>query len=496
VNLVDVLLPVTTTSLRTADSVALVTPTARWSRGELAAAAAAVAGALDERSAAGDHIAILADNDEHFIAAYLGVLAAGCVVVPLNPVAPPAELDAELSAVGAVLVLCGPGYVSPTAAVEALDITTALAHAAHESRVARHDDDLAVLLFTSGTAGMPKAAMLSHGNLIANIRQVQSAPGLQLRADDIGLGVLPFFHVFGLNVVIGLTLAAGATLVSLPRFDPAASVAAIREHGVTVIAAVPAIFRAWLDLPADVDAAAFASVRLAVSGAAALGTETLNAMHSRFGVRVHEGYGLTEASPIVTTTAVERSVRPGSIGPPLPEVSIRLVDRDGDDVLHGDPGEIWVHGPNVFRGYWNDLDQTARVLVDGWLHTGDIAVADDDGWLTLVDREKDLIIVSGFNVYPGEVEAALMEHDDVVEAAVVGEADMRSGERVVAFVVAREGANPTATILTAHLRRRLARYKIPHRFELVGELPYTFAGKVLRRALRDSERVDAVQKPA
>jgi long-chain acyl-CoA synthetase len=175
---------------------------------------------------------------------------------------------------------------------------------------------------------------------------------------------------------------------------------------------------------------------------------------------------------------------------------VRLVDRDGDDVLPGDPGEIIVRGDNVFAGYWNDAEQTARVLRDGWLHTGDIAVADDDGWLSIVDRAKDLIIVSGFNVYPGEVETALVAHDDVDEAAVVGEPDERSGERVVAFVVARPGSQPTPTLLTAHLRRRVARYKIPARFEIVDELPHTFAGKVLRRALRDTARDDAVQKPA
>jgi long-chain acyl-CoA synthetase len=416
--------------------------------------------------------------------------------VPLNPVAPRAELESELAAVAAELIVCGPGHVSPAAGVAALDITAALRHQPIAACTPRDDDDLAVLLFTSGTAGMPKAAMLSHGNLIANIRQVQDAPGLAVRADDVGLGVLPFFHVFGLNVVIGLTLAAHATLVSVPRFDPAKSVEVIREHGVTVIAAVPAIFRAWLDLGPEVDASAFASVRLAVSGAAALSADTLSAIQTRFGMRIHEGYGLTEASPIVTTTAVEQAVRPGSIGPPVPGVKVRLVDRDGEDALEGDPGEIWVRGANIFGGYWNDAEQTARVLVDGWLHTGDIAVADDDGWLTLVDRAKDLIIVSGFNVYPGEVEAALVEHDDIVDAAVVGELDPRSGERVVAFVVPNPGTNPTATILTAHLRRRIARYKIPQRFEIVSELPHTFAGKVLRRALRESARAEAVQKPA
>ncbi len=465
------------------DRAALVTPTVRWSRADLAAAARAVGGAVAAATAVGDRVAILSGNDEDFVAAYLGILGSGRVAVPLNPSSPRSELEREIAAVGVTLVLTGAGHQVPSTPA-ALAISDARTHAPMGSWAAVDADDVAVLLFTSGTAGMPKAAMLSHGNLAANIDQVQSAPGLKLEAGDVGLGVLPFFHVFGLNVVIGLSLAAGATLVCVPNFHRDESIAALAEHRVTVIAAVPAIYAAWLDSDAPADA--FATVRIAVSGAAALGIETIAAMQARFGVRVHEGYGLTEASPIVTTTAVERAVRPGSIGPALPGVDVRLVDRDGDDVLAGDPGEIWVRGANVFQGYWNDREQTERVLVDGWLRTGDIAVADDDGWLELVDRAKDLIIVSGFNVYPGEVEAALAEHEDVIQAAVVGEADERSGERVVAYVVARPGASPTPTILTAHLRRRVARYKIPQRFELVASLPQTFAGKVLRRALRDS----------
>jgi long-chain acyl-CoA synthetase len=202
---------------------------------------------------------------------------------------------------------------------------------------------------------------------------------------------------------------------------------------------------------------------------------------------VHDGYGLTEASPVVTTTAVARELRPGSIGPPLPGVEVRLVDNDGNDVLEGDPGEILVRGPNVFAGYWNDDDATRRVLVDGWLHTGDIAVADDDGWLALVDRAKDVIIVSGFNVFPGEVEDALRDHPAVADVAVVGQPHPRTGETVVVFVVPNEGTTVDPVELVRHAGRRLARYKLPTRVEVVDELPRSFAGKLLRRALSDGE---------
>ncbi len=389
---------------------------------DLAGRSARFAGWLGSQGVSpGDRVALVGINHPGFVAAYLGTLRAGAVAVPLNPQAPKA------------------------------------------------------------------AAMLTHGNLAANVRQVLDHPGLALRPDDVGLGVLPVFHVFGLNVGLGVTLAAGGSVLMIEHFDPADSVRQVREHAVTVVAGVPAMYVAWLALPeADAAADAFTSVRLAVSGAAALPTDAAQDFRERFGVVVHEGYGLTEASPIVTTTALGADARPGSIGPPLPGVDVRLVDLDGADVLAGDPGEIWVRGPNVFPGYWHDQEATARALTDdGWLRTGDIAVVDDDGALSLVDRSKDLIIVSGFNVYPAEVEDVLLAHPDVTEVAVVGESHPRAGEAVVAFVVAEPGRTPTADELTAHCARSLARYKCPARVEVVDALPRSFAGKVLRRELRD-----------
>jgi long-chain acyl-CoA synthetase len=470
-NLADVLLePVA----RTPDAVALRSTAGAITYGELEARAARVAGALRaEGIEPGDRVAIDGHNTVAFVASYLGVLRAGAVAVPLNPHAPAPEIDRELATVKPALVLRPPRdgseSVEPAAAV------------------ARDDADVAVLLFTAGTAGAPKAAMLTHGNLVANIRQVLDHPGLALTADDVTLGALPFFHVFGLNAVLGLALAAGAATILLEDFDAAVAARTVREQGVTVLAGVPAMYHAFLEL--DDDAAppdAFSSVRLAVSGAAALGEDVYDGMRKRFNVVVHEGYGLTEASPIVTTSAIgQRDPGPGSIGPPLPGVDVRLVDVDGADVLPGDPGEIWVRGPNVFPGYWRDADATAHALTgDGWLRTGDIAVADDEGELSLVDRAKDLVIVSGFNVYPAEVEDALLEHPDVAEVAVIGEPDPRAGEAIVAFVVPEPGRTPDPDALVAHCSRSLARYKCPSRVEVVEALPRSFAGKVLRRELR------------
>jgi long-chain acyl-CoA synthetase len=339
--------------------------------------------------------------------------------------------------------------------------------------------------------------------LLANLEQIQQHPGLRLRDDDVALAVLPFFHVFGLNVVLDLALFAGAGVTLVDHFHPAETLARVARDGVTVVAAVPAVYAAWLALDdASVPPDAFARVRLCVSGATELASDVAVQMHERFGVHVHDGYGLTEASPVVTTTAVEREPRLGSIGPPLPGVEVRLVDADGNDVLDGDRGEILVRGPNVFAGYWQDEAATRSVLENGWLRTGDIAVADDDGWLVLVDRAKDVIIVSGFNVYPGEVEEALRSHGGVADAAVIGEAHPRTGETIVAYVVARSGASLDPVELVRHAGRRLARYKLPTRVEVVDALPRTFAGKLLRRALSDGADAgagigpDATTKPA
>ena len=435
----------------------------------------------------GQRVAICAPNGVGFVVAYLGALTVGAVAVPLNPLAPSAELVSELDVVDASVVVTDVGAARDAAGgrrvVVPPDDLAALEDVAPLPLAGRADDDPAALLFTSGTAGPPKAATLTHGNLAANLRQVQSHPGLALRSDDVGFGALPFFHVFGLNVALGLTLAAGASLVIVPAFG-ATALEEITARGVTVLAGVPGMYQAWLTDPGAAPDA-FASVRLAVSGAAPLADEVATGCRERFGLVIHQGYGLTEASPIVTTTALAGEPRPGSIGPPLPGVEVRLVDDDGTDVLVGDPGEVWVRGPNVFAGYWNDAAASERALSpDGWLRTGDIAVADADGELSIVDRTKDLVIVSGFNVFPAEVEEVLRDGAGVADVAVVGEPDQRTGEAVVAFVVPAPGESPHPEQLRALAHEHLARYKCPTRIEIVDRLPRTAVGKVLRRELR------------
>jgi long-chain acyl-CoA synthetase len=472
VNVADLLLA---PARGTPESTALADAAGALTYGELAASSQGYAAWLTESGVRpGDRVAIPGTNDAGFVSAWIGALLAGAVAVPLNPMSPPAELDRELDTVAPVhRPGAPPGTLSTGSAAP----------------VARAEEDVAALLFTAGTGGPPRAAMLTHGNLAANVRQVLGHPAFAVRPDDLCLGALPVFHVFGLNVALDVALAAGASVALTPDLDAATTARLVRERGITVVAGVPAMWGAWLALAAaDAPGDSFASVRLAVSGAAALPEAVAAGFERRFGVPIREGYGLTEAAGVVTALAPEGPPAPaGSIGSPLPGVEVRLVDGDGTDVLAGDPGEVWVRGANVFAGYWGAPEATSRALSgDGWLRTGDVAVSDDHGRLRLVDRAKDLIIVSGFNVYPAEVEDVLHSHPSVAEAAVVGEEHPRTGEAVVAFVVPVREHRPAATgaALGAYCADVLARYKCPTRVEVVDELPRSFAGKVLRRALR------------
>jgi long-chain acyl-CoA synthetase len=305
-------------------------------------------------------------------------------------------------------------------------------------------------------------------------------------ADDVVLTVLPLYHIYGLNVVLGTALHAGAAVVLAERFDPGETLDLIDRYRVTVVPGAPPMYSAWLQLP-EAGESAFRSVRVALSGAAPLPPEVSVAFRERFGVTIWDSYGLTEAGPGVTTNAGD-DPRPGSIGRPLPGVEIRLVDEAGSDVEDEDPGEIVVRGPNLFAGYWGQERESKEAFLEGgWLRTGDVAVRDDEGYLYLVDRKKDLIIVSGFNVYPAEVEEVLVRHPAVAEAAVVGMPDERTGEAVRALVVLREGASATDEEIIDFARTHLARFKIPKVMEIVPALPKHATGKVLRRAVRGEE---------
>lgn len=465
----------------------------------------------------GDRVAIVCGNGHPFVVAYLAAVGLGAVVAPLNPSSPGAELQRELAALRPAAVVvdrsaAGSWRDVDLGALPSIRLVVSVDGQAGDQSVTMDEllaadahpvvdvdpDHLAALMFTSGTAGAPRAAMLTHGNLLANIDQARSGAG-RIGPGDVVYGVVPCSHIFGLNVVLGLSLAAGATLVLVQRFDPATAIESIRARGVTIIPGVPSLWAAFAhfdEAPAD----AFAGVRLALSGAAKLPVSVAERMAERFGVHVAEGYGLTEASPIVTSS-VGLPPAPGSVGRVLEGIELRIVDDRGDDALVGDAGEIWVRGPNVFAGYLDDPEATARVLTpDGWLRTGDIGMCDEEGRLYLVDRAKDLIIVSGFNVYPAEVEDVLVAHPAVADAAVIGVPHPHTGEAVRAYVVLAEGAAADEDELVEHCHRFLARYKCPVTVAFVDELPRAVTGKLLRRhllpdadpALRERSGLDRV----
>jgi len=449
----------------------------------------------------GDRVALLCSNGRYFVDMYFASLGLGAVVVPLNPSSPAPEIQREVATVQAKVVVVEPLAAGAWAEIERGSVPSVQAVVATEPdsvpgadtlfeelltadpapTVEVADDHLAVLIFTSGTAGSPRAAMLSHGNLLSNIEQGRSAANV-IGPGDVVYGVLPMFHIFGLNVVLGLSLERGATVVLVQRFDPSTALDTIRERGVTVIPGAPPLWLAFShfdEAPAD----SFAGVRLALTGAAKMPEEAMRRLRDRFGVELREGYGLTEASPVVTSSA-GLPQRIGSVGKVLQGMQVRLVDEHGDDALQGDTGEVWVKGPNVFLGYLDEPEATARVLTpDGWLRTGDIAVTDDDGYLYLVDRAKDLIIVSGFNVYPAEVEEVLAEHAAVKEVGVVGVPHPHSGEAVKAYVVLEAGATAHEDTLVSWCLDHLARYKCPSKILFVDELPRNVSGKLLRHTL-------------
>ena len=402
-----------------------------------------------------------------------------------------ARLPSVLFGIGTVLLIYGFGrrLHSPAIGLRAAVMFATCLQTIVHARLAVADlamifaeDDLAALLFTSGTAGAPKAAMLTHGNLAANLRQNMASGGKTMRPDDVSLCVLPLFHIMGLNSMLNLNLYVGATLVLQERFDPMTVFETIKEEQVSVLVGPPTVWSALsqIDLVGD---DALASIRIAVSGAAMLPNRVVEEVMGRFGVRILEGYGLTEASPGVMI-AREDDTPVGSIGRPMADMEVRIVDAAGDDVYIGDEGEIIVRGPNIFAGYLDDPEATARALdADGWLRTGDIGVVDDDGYVYLVDRAKDLIIVSGFNVFPAEVERVLNAHPGVVESGVVGVAHPHTGESVKAFVVPEPGRVLEEDDLIEWCATELARYKCPTKIDVVDEIPRGLGGKIIRREL-------------
>lgn len=455
---------------------------------------------------AGQRVMILVGNRIEFVTTYLGVLRAQVVAVPVNPRSTAGEVARMIADSGTRLVVADDTAVDvvrralaelgdvavPTVVVTGVEPGPGeLGLEALRADVVRpvpplpDPEKLAALLYTSGTSGLPRAAMLSHRALLANIEQVASVEPPMMHGDDVVLGVLPLFHVYGLNAVLGGVLRHRARLLLVEQFESQAVLDLIDDEACSVVPIAPPVFAHWL--PDEHLRERLGPVRLVLSGSAPLGPHLIEEFTSITGIPVHQGYGLTEASPVVTSTLCSRENHPGSVGAALPGVELRLVDEVGRPMHGDDPGEIQVRGDNLFSGYWPDRSDGPDA--DGWYGTGDVGIIDASGDLYLVDRVKELIIVSGFNVYPTEVEDVLREVDGVRDAAVIGVPDEATGEAVVAYVVA--GGPDAAAVVDAarqHAAVRLARFKQPSRVEAVDELPVTVTGKVQKGRLRGLER--------
>src|SRR5258707_349543 len=414
-----------------ADSVSIRVGSADTTYGELDRESARVAGMLAERGIQpGDPIGLMLPNVAEFASVYYGILRAGGVVVPMNPLLKAREVAYYLGDSGAGLVFAWHAFAdqarggaeqagAESIVVDGTSFPDLLASAARDDQVAERDDeDTAVILYTSGTTGHPKGAELTHGNLISNT-EVSRADIVRAGPDDVIFGGLPLFHVFGQTVALNVAVASGACLTLLPRFDAGHALRIIAGHRVTVFEAVPTMYVALLHAPgrADYDTSA---LRMCISGGAALPVEVLRGFEEAFGVPVLEGYGLSETSPVASFNHPGREQKPGSIGTPIRDVRMRAVDNDDHQVPQGEVGEIVIRGPNVMKGYWQRPEATAEAVLDGWFHTGDLARGDEDGYFFIVDRKKDLIIRGGYNVYPREIEEVLYEHPPGPQAAGIG----------------------------------------------------------------------------
>jgi long-chain acyl-CoA synthetase len=463
--------------------------------GELDEATARVAGLLLDRGLEpGDRVGMMLPNVAEFAIAYYGVLRAGGVVVPMNVLLKQREVAFYLADSGAKLIFAWHGFADEAAAgaadagaqclVVAPDaFARALEDSEPENAVAeRAGDDTAVILYTSGTTGKPKGAQLTHSNLSVNADVSKAL--FSLTSEDVVLGALPLFHAFGQTCGLNATIAAGASLAVIPRFDAGTALEAIERHRVTVFEGVPTMYAALLDHP-DRDQADLRTLRVCASGGAALPVELLRGFEREFGCVILEGYGLSETSPVACFNHPDRERKPGSIGTPVEGVEMKLVDPHWRDAAPGEVGEIAIRGHNVMKGYWNRPDATADAIdSDGWFYTGDIARVDEDGRYFIVDRKKELIIRGGYNVYPREIEEVLYEHPAIREAAVVGVLHVALGEEVAAAIALRPGMHATASEIRDYVKANVAAYKYPRQVWFVDELPKGPTGKILKREIR------------
>jgi acyl-CoA synthetase (AMP-forming)/AMP-acid ligase II len=480
---------------------------------ELALSVRALAAGLAARGfGKGDVLGIYMPNLPEYAIAFHGACSAGGKCTTMNPLYTAGEVAHQLEDSGARMLLTIPALLE--AAREAAgragvaDVAV-VGEADPQSRGAGGtipfadllgdpDDapepdidpaaDLAVLPYSSGTTGLPKGVMLTHRNLVANLNQVQAA--MPIETDDVLVGVLPFFHIYGMTVIMNQGLRAGATIVTMPRFDLDQFLGLIEQHGVTRAYVVPPIALALAKHPA-VDNYDLSKLDTIMSGAAPLGPELQDRVADRIGCKVVQGYGLTETSPVTHLIRPDGENRPGSIGPPVAMTECRIVDPEGTDVPEGERGELWMRGPQVMSGYLNNPDASAATVDDeGWLHSGDVAIVDGDGYFQIVDRLKELIKYKGYQVAPAELEALIVNHPGVNDVAVIGVADEECGELPKAYIVpSDQGVDPDE--LMAWVGEQVSPQKKIRLVELAEEIPKSPSGKILRRVLVERERARA-----
>ncbi|XVX21436.1 long-chain-fatty-acid--CoA ligase [Actinomycetota bacterium] len=494
-NLANVL---TETAAEHADKPAIRLDQLDVSYGQLVGMAAKVAGQL--RAAGletGDRVSLILPNVPAYPVLFWGTLMAGGIVVPMNPLLKHYEIEYYYDDAGAKFSFVWPDFMaeakiageatgtqviecSPVGPVEgALPDGEPVAEPA-----AREDDDTAVILYTSGTTGKPKGAELTHANLRINAWH-SSHDIMEMHSEDMIMGCLPLFHVFGLTCGLIAATHVGATLSLIPRFDPAKALEVLERDKITIMQGVPTMYAAMLHHPAG-ESTDVSGLRTCVSGGSAMPVEVMRAFEGKFGCRILEGYGLSETSPVASFNMPDAPSKPGTIGRAIPGCEMRLLDENGNEVGPGPDavGEICIRGENLMKGYWNKPEETATSIPDGWFRTGDLAVVDDEGYYTIVDRKKDMIIRGGLNVYPREVEEVLYQHPAVAEAAVVGVPDEMMGEDIGAAVAFKPGEEVSPEELQQFVKERLAAYKYPRKVWTLEELPKGPTGKILRREVK------------
>ncbi|MDZ4721589.1 MAG: long-chain fatty acid--CoA ligase [Roseiflexaceae bacterium] len=455
----------------------------------------------------GDKVAIMLPNTPHFVLCYYAILKLGATVVPLNVLFKRHEVEYHLEDSDSVALIVWEGFLSE--AVEGFRAAETchnliVAQAPNSQNVLPDDarpltalmadtapvfdcvqtmaDDTAVILYTSGTTGRPKGAELSHANMFFNA-MIGAEKILKTEESEVGLAALPLFHSFGQTCVMNAMIYSGATITLLPRFDPQKALEVMVRDKVTYFAGVPTMYFYLLNLP-NAEQYDLTALRRCCSGGSAMPVEVMHAFNKKYNVKILEGYGLSETSPVASFNHLDHEAVPGSIGTPIWGVEMRCLDANGKEVPNGELGEIVIRGHNVMKGYYRRTEATADSIRNGWFHTGDIAYRDEHGFYFIKDRVKDMIIRGGFNVYPREIEEVLYGHPAIAEVAIIGIPDVALGEEIKAVVALKSGQQANETELIDYCKERLAAYKYPRSIEFRDTLPKTATGKILKRELK------------